>query len=119
MEEITAIKYNVPRECKRVTIEREGTQVLVIFEPAPMPTREEFLCELTGENEEIARVGEFAIMWEETKRDKAIVSRVLDVKNMHGRIVYQATTVALYDNAIRFRNYDQYKRVLGWDRKSD
>ena len=66
-------------------------------------------CEETGDSEERPGIGDFAIFWEKEDRGKACCANFVQMSNG----LYEASDTFLYDEAIKFRNYEQFLRVRG------
>lgn len=102
---ITTIK--VPKGCDTIHVEMKEFGVLTfIYESS----EKEFLCKETGVMEEKAGMGDFAILWDEGKRDSAVVANVVRY-DQEGRVL--GSDGWTYDKAIKFRNYEQFLKVRG------
>lgn len=106
------VDYKIPAECSRVSIEAIGNQLLVIFEPEHYG---DFLCDLTDQVEEVPRIGDTAIFWNDDDRTRAIIARLSedDSNDMTNEYPYKAANEDWYHNAIRFRSEDQYQQITG------
>ena len=100
-------EIEIPKGCKKITIEVEGEKVIVTYSSSI--NDREFLCEETGEVEELPKVGDFAVLWSDEKRNGAVVANVMSVdrEGVIGNDNYH------YKKAIKFRNYEQFLRVRG------
>ena len=100
-------EIEIPKGCKKITIEVEGERVIVSYSSSI--NDREFLCEETGEMEELPKMGDFAVLWSDKKRNGAVVGNVMSVdrEGFIGNDNYH------YKKAIKFRNYEQYLRVRG------
>lgn len=100
-------EIEIPKGCKKITIEVEGERVIVSYSSSI--NDREFLCDETGEVEELPKVGDFAILWDASRRDEAVV---MNCKKIKGRL-WEGSNTLHYEKAIKFRNYEQYLRVRG------
>ena len=99
---------DVPKGCTKIFVDVEdGCKVVVSY--GSSINDKEFFCQETGEMEEKAGVGDFAIMWYNSRRHTAVVT---NVDHYHGGRVI-GTDGWVYDQAIKFRNYEQYLKVKG------
>lgn len=104
--------YTIPPECKRISVEAIDNQVIIIFEPERYG---DFLCDLTEHVEEVPRIGDTAIFWNDEERKSAIIAHLVDenTNNLLDESPYQAANGFWYQNAIRFRSEDQYRQITG------
>jgi len=100
-------EIEIPKGCKKITIEVEGERVIVTYSSSI--NDREFLCDETGEMEELPKVGDFAVLWDGDRRDEAVVANCKNIKKR----TWEASNTLHYENAIKFRNYEQYLRVRG------
>ena len=100
-------EIEIPKGCKKITIEVEGERVIVSYSSSI--NDREFWCDETGEMEELPKVGDFAILWDSDRRDEAVV---MNCKTIKGRL-WEGSNTLQYERAIKFRNYEQYLRVRG------
>ena len=100
-------EIEIPKGCKKITIDVEGERLIVTYSSSI--NNREFLCDETGEMEELPKVGDFAILWNDMNRSGAIVGNVAMIHPEYFRGVdnYQ------YGRAIKFRNYEQYLKIRG------
>lgn len=101
-------EIEIPKGCKKITIEVEGEKVIVTYSSSI--NDREFLCEETGEVESLPSVGDFSIFWDNNEATFAIVANMIEKRPNEG---WEASDNCVYDNAIKFRNYDQYIKVRG------
>lgn len=101
-------EIEIPKGCKKITIEVEGERVIVTYSSSI--NDREFLCDETGEVEELPKVGDFSIFWDNNEATFAIVAN-MSGKRPSGK--WEASDNCIYDNAIKFRNYEQYLKVRG------
>lgn len=101
--------FIIPKECSRISIKTEDKKIIILFEPENPNV---LFCEETGQTEEEPSIGQIAIMWNE-KCSEAILSRVEDVD--YKDFTYKARGGEWYDHAIRFRDEDQYNRIIKYN----
>ena len=68
-----------------------------------------FDCPETGEQEERPGIGDFAIFWNKGFIDCAVCANMVGMK----RGEYEASDKYVYNEAIKFRNYEQFLKVRG------
>ena len=100
-------EIEIPKGCKKIIIDIENGSMTVLYESS-INTRL-FDCPETGETEERPGIGDFAIFWNKEFKDRAVCANMVGMK----RGEYEASDKYVYDEAIRFRNYEQYLKVKG------
>lgn len=100
-------EIEIPKGCKKITIEVEDGKMIVTYSSSINSS--EFLCEETGEMEERPKVGDFAVFWNKINRKGAVVANVMYV----GCEGFTANDKYYYNEAVKFRNYEQYLKVKG------
>lgn len=100
-------EIEIPKGCKKIIIEIDDERMLVTYSSGI--NDREFLCDETGEMEELPGIGDFAIFWGDNSREKAACM------NLKGKIepFYIASDGMPYPRAIKFRNYEQFLKVRG------
>lgn len=98
--------FKIPPECSRVSIKAEGRALTILFEPENPNV---FFCQETERTEEEPRVGQLAVLWD-GKYNDAIISKVSDID--YENFTYQSTNGIWYKNAVRFRDEEQYNKIL-------
>ena len=93
------IDFKIPPECSRISIKAEERRLILIFEP---DTPNSFFCEETN-------IGDLAIMWVDDG-NSAIISRVADID--YSDFTYKAKNGVWYKKAARFRDEEQYNKIL-------
>lgn len=99
-------EFIIPPECARISIQAEDKKIVILFEPE---TPNIFFCDETERTEEEPRIGQLAIMWGKNRRE-AIISRVEDID--YTDFTYKAKSQEWYERAIRFRDEEQYNKIL-------
>lgn len=101
--------FKIPPECSRISIRAEGRSLIILFEP---DTPNSFFCPETERVEEEPKIGELAIMWD-NRHGEAIISRVEDID--YSNFTYKAKNSVWYRHAVRFRDEEQYNKILQSD----
>ena len=101
-------KYvDIPKGCRKISVEVENEKIVVSF--VSRVNDGEFYCDETGEYEERPKNGDFAIVWNKMGRDRACC---LHIDKVMGGVYYGVDGFA-YDEAVKFRDHDQYMAVRG------
>lgn len=98
----------IPMGVKTISIYLEKKHMTVLYEDDTDDRL--FDCPETGDTEERPSVGDFCIFWDEDSRDRALCAN-FDGMSPEGS--YKSSEGCRYDEAIKFRNYEQYRRVRG------
>ncbi len=101
-------KIKIPKG-STLSVKDECGKILIVIEPEEEEPRT-VKCERTECEEELPKIGDLAIMWNNNHRE-AIISRVNNEEM--DSMPYQAKNGEWYKNAIRFRDEEQYLKVLG------
>lgn len=97
----------IPEGCKKVHIEiQEGLISVSYFSKI---NDRQFLCKETGEMEVRPGMGDFSIFWDKDRRDRACCANFC---GMDGE-KYRCSDDVSYDEAVRFRNYNQFLLIRG------
>lgn len=104
--------YRIPPESRVILVEAIGNKLILEFEPERYG---DFHCDLTDHVEEVPRIGDTAILWNDEERKCAIIARLSDENSsdLTDEHPYQAANSVWYQNAIRFRSEDQYRQITG------
>ena len=97
----------IPKGCTKLQIDIEGG-CMTVYNESKINDRL-FDCPETGDTEERPGIGDFAIFWNKEFRDRAVCANLVEMK----RSEYEASDKYVYDEAVKFRNYDQYLKVKG------
>ena len=101
-------EIKIPNGCKRIQIDVENGLMEVLYESV---INEKYIdCEETGDSEERPSIGDFSIFWDKNNRDAAVCAH-FDGMSKNG--FFKASDGCRYDEAIKFRNNEQYLRVRG------
>lgn len=101
--------YIIPEGCKRITVEANEGKLIILFERFEAG---EFLNKITGETEQYPGIGDVAIFWDNGSSVSAVIGKCLDWESQQQGLKHQANDGRWYDNAIRFRNGNQYNQIL-------
>lgn len=106
---LTTIK--VPKGCTEIAVDLEDGKLIVSY--GSSINSKEYLCKETGCLEEVPGVGDFAILWNDGSRSRAIVANIKQDDSDGPFGGWIASSNNHYDNAIKFRNYEQYLKIKG------
>lgn len=102
----------VPKGCNEIYVDIEDDKVIVSY--GSRLNDMEFYCDLTGEVETLPGIGDFCIMWNEGRREKAVCANYeFTPKGTVDAGRFVANNGSGYDYAIKFRNYEQFLAVKG------
>lgn len=104
--------YKIPLDSRIVSVEAIDNKLIIGFEPERYG---DFHCDLTDHVEEIPRIGDTAIFWDNEDRTRAIIARLSDENSSDSTddYPYEAANGVWFQNAIRFRSEDQYQQITG------
>lgn len=104
--------YKIPSERRIISVEAIDNKLIIGFEPEHYG---DFHCDLTDHVEEIPRIGDTAIFWDNEDRTRAIIARLSDENSSDSTddCPYEAANGVWFQNAIRFRSEDQYQQITG------
>lgn len=104
--------YKIPLDSRIVSVEAIDNKLIIGFEPERYG---DFLCDLTDQVEEVPRIGDTAIFWNDEDRTRAIIARLSDdnSSDLTDEHSYKAANDIWFQNAIRFRSEDQYQQITG------
>ncbi len=105
--------YKISPGCKYVTVETsiESNSIRITFGG---DNQGEFYCEETGEIEVLPEEGDMAIMWTDHQHPKAIISLLKEVKIGDHELLFISCVGYAYRHAIRFRDKEQYLKILDY-----
>lgn len=104
--------YKIPPESRTISVEAIDNKLIIRFESEHYG---DFHCDLTDHVEEIPRIGDTAIFWDNDDRTRAIIARLSDdnSSDLTDDCPYKAANDVWFQNAIRFRSEDQYQQITG------
>lgn len=102
---IASIK--VPNGCTEIYVDLEDNKIVVSY--ASNLRSNEVFCDETGEVEELPKLGDFAVLWNDANKRGAIVANVMYI----GSEGFTANDNCYYRKAVKFRNYEQYLKIKG------
>lgn len=100
-------EIDVPEGCKKIYVDIEDGNVTVYF--ASKNDGKEFFCKETGKMEERPSEGDFAVFWNKEFNPLAVVAN-LNTPTGNG---WMGSDGVLYDEAVKFRDYQQYLMIKG------
>lgn len=98
----------IPKGSKYVTAETIDDNITLIFEPNDTGA---FLCDITDDLEYIPSPGDLSIFWNKEKPNSAIIAQLNDY-NFSEENLFQSSNRLWYNNAIKFRNEEQYDKII-------
>lgn len=109
MRELALIDIPEGSRCLAISQEDDGAILLTFKDEA----KRVFLCHETGQEEEYPNEGDFAILWKNWQPDKAIVAEVENIISD----IYFAGSNEEYDRAVKFRGYEQYRKIKDYGKE--
>ena len=94
--------YKIPEHSRYITVEATEEGITTIFEPDDTGA---FICEITEELEYIPSKNELSIFWGNSNSGIAVIGKLKDIQ-------FDEDGGLWYDHAIRFRNSEQYDKIL-------
>lgn len=101
--------YKIPEGSKYIIVEASAKEIIVLFEPESSGA---FISDITEDLEYIPSPGDLAIFWGDTNPGLAIIAKMKDIKFDESGSKFESQSGFWYDHAIRFRNPEQYERIL-------
>ena len=101
--------YKIPEHSRYITVEATEEGITTIFEPDDTGA---FICEIPEELEYIPSKNELSIFWGNSNSGIAVIGKLKDIQFDEDGCVFEANTGLWYDHAIRFRNSEQYDKIL-------
>nr|DAJ47744.1 MAG TPA: hypothetical protein [Caudoviricetes sp.] len=100
----------IPSGCKEISIEQDGDKIVMVIEKVT----KDFMSDITGCYECPPELGDLAIFWNKGKEWKAIVSFLDDYELAaeYMELPYKARNQEWYGYAIKFRNPEQFDKIL-------
>lgn len=104
--------YKIPSERRIISVEAIDNKLIIGFE---LEHYGDFHCDLTDHVEEVPRIGDTAIFWDDEDRTRAIIALLSDENSsdLTDERPYKAANDIWFQNAIRFRSEDQYQQITG------
>ena len=102
---------DVPKGCTKIFVELEDGKLIVTY--GSTINSKVFFCKETGHMEEVPGVGDFAILWNSDSRNRAVVANIEQNVSDGPFGGWIASSNHHYDQALKFRNYEQYLKVKG------
>lgn len=101
--------YRIPDHSRFITVEATEKEIITFFEPDDTGA---FISDITEELEYIPGKNELAIFWGNSNSGIAIIGKMKDIQFDENGCVFEANNGLWYDHAIRFRNSEQYDKIL-------
>lgn len=100
-------EIDVPKGCDKIFVELENGMLTVSY--GSRTNKREVFNQYTKQLEELPGIGDFSIFWNSVARHMAVIG-TLECKE-EGR--FKGNDRYLYENAIKFRDYEQYLKIRG------
>lgn len=101
--------YKIPENTKYVTVEATTDGITTIFESNDTGA---FISDITGELEYIPNKDDLSIFWGDINPRAAIIAKIKDIQFDEEGSRFEAKNGLWYTHAIRFRNEEQYEKIL-------
>lgn len=101
--------FKIPNNVMYVTVEATTDEITTIFEPNDTGA---FISNITEELEYVPSKEELSIFWGNGNSGTAIIGRLRDIKFDENKCMFEANNGLWYAHAIRFRNPEQYDKIL-------
>lgn len=105
-------KFPLPSGCQSVEIEFDYANKLSKISFSSYNPSEKYFA-ITGHIEETPHQGDLSILWDDGYPGMAIIAYLKDLECGLVKMEYTAENNTVYENAIRFRNEEQYQKILG------
>ncbi|MEG0157298.1 MAG: hypothetical protein RR661_06580 [Anaerovoracaceae bacterium] len=105
-------KFPLPSGCQSVEIEFDyANKISKIAFSGYNPSEKYFA--ITSHVEETPQEGDLSILWDDGYPGLAVIAYLKTLETGLSKMEYTAANDTVYENAIRFRNEEQYLKVLG------
>lgn len=101
--------FKIPEHSQFVTIEATEEKMMAVFEKDDAGA---FISNITEELEYVPSKDELAIFWGDKNSGVAVIGMVKDIRIIEDGCAYEANNGFWYNHAIRFRNPEQYNKIL-------
>lgn len=111
-------KFPLPSGCQSVEIEFDYANKISNISFSRYNPCENYLA-ITGHVEETSQEGNLSILWDGDHPNMAIIAYLKSLDCGLVKMEYTAENDTVYENAIRFRDEEQYQKILGkWQANS-
>ncbi|EOA57317.1 hypothetical protein HMPREF1214_02831 [Bacteroides sp. HPS0048] len=107
--------YRIPEDSEFVTAEVTDNSIVLLFEPKATKA---FLCDITNDLEYMPNLGDLSIFWSQERPGAAIVARLSDYNFSEKESLFKSSNGLWYHHAIRFRNEEQYNKIISHGRET-
>lgn len=104
-------EINVPKGCTKVYVDIGSDGRIVVSYDSEVNIQE-FFCKETGRVEEVPKIGDFSVLWLTDNPAGAVVCNLKKIETEYQEC-YTGSDGGEYENAIKFRDYEQYLKVKG------
>ncbi|MFS3036993.1 hypothetical protein AAH043_03115 [Bacteroides nordii] len=105
----------IPEGSEFVTAEVIDNSLILLFEPQ---ANNAFLCDITNDLEYIPNPGDLSIFWSQERPGAAIVAQLSDYNFSEKESLFKSSNGLWYHHAIRFRNEEQYNKIISHGRET-
>ena len=105
-------KFPLPSGCQSVEIEFDYANRVSNINFSSYNPSEQYLS-ITGHVEETPQEGNLSILWDSDHPNMAIIAYLKSLECGLVKMEYTAENDTVYENAIRFRDEEQYQKILG------
>ena len=100
-------EIDVPKGCNKIIVDVENEMLTITY--GSVINKMEVYNQYTRHSEELPRIGDLGVMWNDGERECAIVATV---EGFVGE-KYKANNNHEYGNAVKFRDHQQYLDIRG------
>lgn len=99
----------IPEGSEFVTAEVIDNSLILLFEPQ---ANNALFCDITDDLEYIPEKGDLSIFWGQERPGAAIIAQLSDYNFSEEESLFRSSNGLWYHHAIRFRNEEQYNKIL-------
>lgn len=110
-------KFPLPSGCQSVELEFDCANKLSKITFSGYNPSEKYHA-ITGHIEETPQEGDLSILWDDDYPSMAVIAYLKNLECGIVKMEYTAGNDTVYENAIRFRDEEQYQKILEYGRKN-
>ena len=100
-------EIDVPKGCEKIYVDVEDG--VLIFQYGYGINKKDIYNQYTHRQEELPGIGDLSVMWNDGVREFAVIATV----EGHEGKKFRANNNHVYDNAVKFRDHQQYLDIRG------
>ena len=100
-------EIDVPKGCDKIYVDVEDGVLMVQY--ASEINRRDVYNQYTHRKEELPGFGDLSVMWNDGARESAVIATV----ELYEGKRFKANNNHVYDNAVKFRDHQQYLDIRG------